>query len=92
MAICPNNTIVEESDDLRLVTLHDTTIVQHHILEDRVVLNSGGWKTVTTKARMNQVFDEWELDLRVYQDSWHWYVTMPDGTSIPFTDNMEINL
>ena len=96
MAICPNNTKIyehlEDSDAYKIVVLHDTAIVQYFVDSDRVILNSGGWRSVTTKARMNQVADEWELDFKVYQKEHEWFVILPDGSNVPFTDYMEFNV
>jgi imidazoleglycerol phosphate synthase glutamine amidotransferase subunit HisH len=52
------------------VQYHDTIIVE--FTNDTIKLNSGGWRTVTTKRRMNQVSEEYDLAIRVYQkyDSW----------------------
>ena len=54
------------------VKLHDTYIVS--LMQNRIVLNTNGWKTMTTKERMNQVSDLYDLDLHVYQESNDWYV------------------
>ena len=47
-----NNTyLVVRGDGGYGIRLHDTEVVIHY--EDRIVLDSGGYKTVTTKSRMN---------------------------------------
>ena len=68
-----NNTyLVIRDDDGYGIRLHDTEVVIHY--KDRIVLDSGGYKTVTTKARMNEY-----TPFNVIQKQKVWYV---DG--IPF--------
>lgn len=68
--IVENNTVeygTKEGD--KVVRLHLTDIVIFKGNGD-VVLNSGGWRTVTTKDRMNKLLDGWH----VWQESGVWYV------------------
>ena len=81
-----NNTYLEVNEDSFGVRLHDTQIIQWY--EDgRIVLNTDGWTTVTTKERMNRALrPKWN----VYSDKGVWYVNdhpyadgitlFPDGT------------
>jgi hypothetical protein len=68
-----NNTFlerIEESDSFKLkivVRLHNTNIVEFHS-DGRVTLHTGGWRTVTTKDRINQF-----ITGRVYQKDHQWY-------------------
>jgi hypothetical protein len=49
-----NNTyIVRDTDKQITIRLHNTFIVTY-LSGGKVILDSGGWKTVTTKARMNE--------------------------------------
>ena len=47
-----------------------------------VKLNSGGWRTHTTKKRINQY-----SPVRIYQEKYQWYLA--DGTE--FEDNMVVS-
>lgn len=54
------------------VTYHGTDVV---IFDDeKIILNTGGWKTVTTKARMNLASQEFVLGYWVYRSKGLWYV------------------
>jgi len=46
------------------VQYHATVVV--HFTEYTVTLNSGGWRTATTKVRMNQASSEFNLGYSVY--------------------------
>lgn len=49
-----NNTYLHRVNDSSIVIkLHSTDVVTYHA-DGRIVFNSGGWRTVTTKARMNE--------------------------------------
>lgn len=71
------------------VQYHDTIVVE--FTDDTIKLNSGGWRTATTKLRMNQVSDQYDLGFRVYQkyDSW-WVEPKNGGAKMPYIDNMTI--
>lgn len=68
-----------------LVTYHSTPVVTFD--EERVVLNTGGWFTNTTKLRMNQTANQYNLGFGVYQHKFDWYVSLPNGETREFTSN-----
>ena len=66
----------EGEDPISLgVKLHATEVVTFHS-DGRTTLNSGGWKTVTTKDRMNQAIRDYHSDTSwsVWSDRGVWYV------------------
>lgn len=70
------------------------TFVRYHATDvvaftaDRITLNSGGWRTATTKARMNQTAQEFGLPFSVFQNKGEWFVTI--GVKIvEFKDGMQ---
>lgn len=74
-----NNTYAEiEYDDSVSIILHGTTVVRFYP-NGLVKLNSGGWRTHTTKKRINKY-----SPVGVYQKNFEWFLR--DGT--PFEDNM----
>ena len=83
-----NTSIYTGSDDALTVKLHNTEIVK--IYSDKIgvrhsgkiKLNLGGWKTVTTKKRMNEASDAFMpggLGFRVYQKDFEWYIERDNG-------------
>lgn len=70
------------------VNYHDTRVVLANGNTGAVRLDSGGWKTQTTKTRMNQFANQYGMKFRVFQLRGDWYVETPSGT-IEFTDGME---
>jgi hypothetical protein len=82
-----NNTrLVQRGRDIA-VQLHGTDVVTFSP-SGAVTLNSGGWKTVTTKARMN----EW-APFQVWSDQGTWYVgagVLDSKPRVPFADGMTI--
>ena len=63
-----------------LITYHNTIVVQ--VVDDRyVILNSNGYRTATTKRRMNQASLSYKLGFEVYQVNFCWYVSIGDETS-----------
>src|SRR5690349_8930926 len=64
-----NNTYLQRRDDKTIaVKLHDTDVVTY-TTDEKIILNSGGWRTVTTKERINTF-----SPLTVYQNKSIWYV------------------
>ena len=65
-------TTIRNEDGYTIVRYHNTDVVKFN--QDEIVLNTGGWRTVTTKARMNQASNQYGLGFRVYQRDWEWFV------------------
>ena len=70
-----------------VVRYHDTDVVSFSAKE--ITLNSDGWKTATTKRRMNQASAEFNLNYHVYQSAGEWFVEIA-GVHIEFSDGMTI--
>lgn len=68
-----------------VIILHSTPIVTYHE-DDSVTLNSGGYRTVTTKARMNEVVPAW---VHIRQTKREWYVSA-GSFSGPFYDGIRL--
>ena len=60
--------------DYYSVLLHGNEILR--IYKDRFVPTDAGWRTVTTKARLNDLMPIGN----VYQRNWDWYLTIGDTT------------
>ena len=72
------------------VTFHSTDVVVFDA--NTITLNSGGWKTVTTKRRMNQTADHFGLGFRVWQKNFIWYVDWQgaNGKTLEYRDGMKL--
>ena len=68
-----------------IVTYHSTPVVCFD--NQAVLLSTDGWKTATTKLRMNQASNEFNLGFSVYQKDYEWFVITPTGEHCPFTGN-----
>jgi hypothetical protein len=77
-------TKVFNEDGITTVRYHDTDIVQ--FTRGTIYLNTGGWFTATTKRRMNQTSDLFDLGYTVYQRDFTWHVDYKDET-FKFTGN-----
>ena len=102
-----NNTTVTQTGRINepafktTVRLHSTDIVEVEEITSTygirgVTLNSGGYRTPTTKRRRNQVFEALEIPLRVYQKGLVWYVEIGerpwhgDNGPVVFKDGITI--
>lgn len=74
-------------DSATAVVYYGTYVV---VFTDKDVrLNSGGWQTVSTKARMNLASDEFNLGFGVYQRKGKWFVDIGNrSVTLDFEDNM----
>ena len=79
------NTKIHKSGTTTQVQFHATVVVEFD--ESAITLRRDGWSTVTTKQRMNQASEEFNLGYYVYQRNGEWFVKY-NGEDIPFTDGM----
>ena len=76
-----HNTYLSQDENGRyVVTLYNTDIVTFD--KDNIILNTGGWSTATTKARMNFISEEYRLGYRVSAKNWDWQVTYNDKANL----------
>jgi len=81
-----NNTFRVDYPTSDAIRLHDTDILVFE--SDHVTLNSGGYQTKTTKARMNEYLP---TGVNITQKAFQWYVNdSRDNTTKPFYDGMVI--
>jgi hypothetical protein len=77
-----NNTYLVVRDDGGFgIRLHYTEVVIHY--KDKIVLNTDGWFTNTTKSRINEF-----SPFNVYQKNYQWFID--DG--IPYKDNIALKV
>lgn len=81
------NTKVYTGNKYDEVWLYSTCIVQFN--NDKIILNTGGYETSTTKNRMNQASEEFNLGFSVFQKKGIWYVNYK-GDTIEFKTNTVI--
>lgn len=81
-------TTVSNSDGVTRIVYHRTTVVRFDA--DDITLQDGGWQTVTTKRRMNQASEYFNLDFHVYQENFVWFVLWK-GETLEYHDGMTLN-
>ena len=70
------------------VYYHNTRVVFY--CNGHIKLDTGGWSTVTTKLRMNQAANQYNLGYKVFQKNYDWFVEF-QGKTIPFNgDTIEL--
>ena len=81
-------TSVRYESDETIVRYHQTDIVR--FTDGYVILNTGGWYTQTTKTRMNQASNQFELGYSVRQIDGIWKVFTSKGSwlSLGFKDDV----
>lgn len=95
-------TKVREENGSTVVRYHSTDVISWNSQD--IILNSGGWRTATTRLRMNQASNQFDLGIHVFQEDHEWFVSYrtdhildPDLTPgevqsmvVPFEDFMVI--
>jgi len=85
-ALGRTNTAVCTVDQVTHVTYHKTAVVSFNA--DKITLRTGGWRTMTTKLRMNQASNQYGLGFVVSQKDGDWTVTLRNtGKVLAFSDN-----
>ena len=71
-----------------VVVFHNTPVVRFD--DKRIILDTGGWNTPTTRLRMNQASREYDLGYRVFQEDFVLCLEWK-GKIMPFvTDRVEL--
>ena len=81
---------IERDDSTTRFIYRGTTVVEWFPLQERVVLRDGGWKSLTTKLRMNQASNQFSLGYTVYQKARRWFVRTNAGT-YRYKDGMQVS-
>jgi hypothetical protein len=76
--------IINYKNGDKTIKLYVTDILQFK--GDKIILNTGGYKTVTTKARINQFLPG---KIKVYQKNYKWYIDKA-GQKLEFFDGIEL--
>ena len=83
------NITILNGESIKEVVLHRTVVVS--IQPNQIVLNSGGYRTNTTKTAINRALTQLDNSNRVVQIKGKWFLT--DGVNkVEFFDNMAIYL
>ena len=87
------NTEVISCTNVADVYLHDNLIAR--IGETWIELFDGGWRTATTKSRLNAILAEHGNGDKVFQKKGEWFVTFSDyrdnKVTVPFFSGMRLN-
>jgi hypothetical protein len=75
-------TSITRRDGILRVTYHGTDVVTV-FPNGKIVLNTNGYQTATTKTRMNQASNQFGLGFQVWQKDFEWFVDI-DGRTIPY--------
>ena len=73
-----NTTVSRTKAGIVRVTYHSTDVVTVYP-SGTVVLDTGGWRTATTKTRMNQAANQLELGFSVHQQDYDWFVSFGEN-------------
>lgn len=81
------STTIKENDGMAIVTYHKTDVVKFN--ENMIILDSGGWRTQTTRSRMNRMSNDFDLGYSVYQKNKKWFVKYK-GITLNFYDGITL--
>lgn len=83
-----NNTFLYVTEKGETITrLYDTDIVIVDA-KSKVTLNSGGYRTITTKDRMNAALQTLSAGWRIWQEKGLWFVSGGPKGTVPYYDGM----
>jgi len=79
---------VVEYNGVKYIIYHTTTVLSDDPLWSTIILNSGGWKTKSTKERINRHLPD---GFKLYQEDNEWYLEREDEDDIYFYDGMKVS-
>ena len=71
-------TTISRTNDITRVVYHHTEVVTIDHMKREVTFRTGGWETATTRRRMNQACNAFDLPFRVYIRDYGLYVSHVD--------------
>ena len=82
--IGPHMTTIGRDEETNAISVryHHTNVVQFN--GSTVTLDHGGWLTHTTRRRMNQASEQFNLGFRIRQKNYDWFITTKSGTVLPW--------
>lgn len=83
-----HRTTIAQDNGSTVVTYHRTRVVSFN--DKSINLRDGGYQTVTTKRRINEVSVTFGLGLQVYQTNFDWFVKH-GGNVYSFHDRMTLD-
>jgi hypothetical protein len=89
------NTTAIEVGEVAVLHYHNTSVVTYNRTTGELILDTGGFKTVTTKERMNHARSLLDLPIPyiVYQEQGQWFFSAYGANPIPFEgDSLTVNL
>lgn len=86
-----HKTTVTKENEILKVIYHSTVVYRENLRSGEITLNSGGYRTKTTKKRINQAFQEFERPFYIFQKDFKWFVRLKEKQeTIEFLDYMII--
>jgi hypothetical protein len=83
-----DNTEVVNIEGVSFVYLYNNLIAM--VGDTWLELFDGGWKTNTTKSRLNAILKEHGNSEYIYQKNFNWFVSTKYG-DVPFNDGIKLN-
>lgn len=85
-----HRTQVYKDGDWLICKYWNTEIVKYNVKNNEVVLQTDGWDTITSRNRIIQCSNEWQLGFRLTTHNSRWYVIKGDK-SYAFEDNKPLS-
>ena len=85
-----NTTVVQNRNEME-VFLHGNHIATLCKISMDLRIFDGGWRSNTTKSRLNALLNEFIPSMRLNQKNWAWFLSDDlDGSTVPFVSGMTV--
>lgn len=91
--INPDNTQALNNDLILNILFYKSVIGK--LSQGKIILNSDGYKTFTTKDRLNKILDDNKTGYRIYQENYKWYIynwNYQERIKYAYADNVTFSL
>ena len=86
-----SNTMVRVYKEVVEVFLHGNHIASLDTATHKLTIKDGGWRSNTTKSRLNALLNEFIPSMRLNQKNWAWFLSDDlDGSTVPFVSGMTV--
>lgn len=87
-----NTSVIVQPTGHATMLLHGNPIASYKPRDGELYIEDCGWRTVTTKERLNGVLEVFGIDAYISQSKGNWYIITRSGQRYPWGGRLKVEL